>query len=116
VQQLHFEPETATLLGRCADKMAHLVAWLKDHAQTALSLRGYVDQRESERQDMALREQRAAVVRDALIQAGVAPERIQLASTREIAFLCADTSEACLAMNRRVEVRLMEPVWADSTR
>jgi hypothetical protein len=27
VQQLHFEPETATLLGRCADKMAHLVAW-----------------------------------------------------------------------------------------
>jgi len=55
-------------------------------------------------------------VRDALIQAGIAPDRIQMASADDAAFLCADTSEACLAMNRRVEVRLMEPARADSTR
>ena len=96
--------------------MAHLVAWLTDHPQTTLSLRGYVDQREFERQDTALRAERAAVVRDALIQAGIAPERIELASADETAFLCADTSEACLAMNRRVEVRLIEPARAESTR
>jgi peptidoglycan-associated lipoprotein len=96
--------------------MAHLVAWMTDHPQTTLSLRGYVDQRELERQDTALRAQRAAVVRDALIQAGIAPDRIQMASADDAAFLCADTSEACLAMNRRVEVRLMEPARADSTR
>ncbi|HZO43809.1 MAG TPA: OmpA family protein [Methylomirabilota bacterium] len=108
MQQVHFEPETAALLGRCADKMAHLVAWLNDHPQTTLSLRGYVDQRESERQEMSLREQRASVVRDALIEAGIAPERIELATAGESTFLCAETSEACLAMNRRVEVRLMQ--------
>jgi K(+)-stimulated pyrophosphate-energized sodium pump len=117
VQQLHFQPETATLLERCSDKMAHLVAWLKDHPQTALSLRGYVDQRESGRQDTALREQRAAVVREALISAGIAPDRIQPAFADETTFLCADaTSETCLAMNRRVEVRLLEPARADATR
>jgi peptidoglycan-associated lipoprotein len=96
--------------------MAHLVAWLTDHPKTTLSLRGYVDQREFERQETALRERRAAVVRDTLIQAGIAPERIELASADEAAFLCADTSETCLAMNRRVEVRLIEPARADSTR
>jgi len=116
VQQLHFQPETATLLERCSDKMAHLVAWLKDHPQTALSLRGYVDQREAGRQDTALREQRAAVVREALISAGIAPDRIQSAPADETAFLCADTSETCLAMNRRVEVRLLEPARADASR
>jgi outer membrane protein OmpA-like peptidoglycan-associated protein len=67
-----------------------------------------VDQRESERQEMSLREQRASVVRDALIEAGIAPERIELATAGESTFLCAETSEACLAMNRRVEVRLMQ--------
>jgi K(+)-stimulated pyrophosphate-energized sodium pump len=117
VQQLHFEPETAVLLQRCGDKMAHLVTWMKDHPQTSLTLRGYVDQREFERQDMALREQRAAVVRDTLIEAGIASERIQLAPAGDAAFLCVDaSSEDCLAMNRRVEVRLMEPPRAQSSR
>lgn len=108
VQQVHFEPETTALLDRCADKMAHLIAWLHDHPETTLSLRGHVDQRESERQETALREQRAAVVRDALIRAGIAPERIELGSAGESTFLCAERSDACLAMNRRVEVRLRE--------
>ena len=108
VQQVHFEPETASLLDRCADKMAHLIAWLNDHPETTLSLRGYVDQRESERQEMSLREQRATVVRDALIRAGIAPERIELGPADESTVLCAERSEDCLAMNRRVEVRLLE--------
>jgi outer membrane protein OmpA-like peptidoglycan-associated protein len=88
--------------------MAHLIAWLNDHPQSTLSLRGYVDQRESERQETSLREQRAAVVREALIRAGIAPERIELGPAGESAFLCAERSEDCLAMNRRVEVRLMQ--------
>jgi outer membrane protein OmpA-like peptidoglycan-associated protein len=114
VQQLHFEPQTASLLERCANKMAHLAAWLAVHPQTTLSLRGYVDQREFDRQDTALREQRAAAVREGFIRAGIAPERIQLLSAGETTFLCADPSETCLAMNRRVEVRLIEPARADS--
>jgi OOP family OmpA-OmpF porin len=116
VQQLHFEPETAVLLQRCGDKMAHLVAWMKDHPQTSLTLSGYVDQRESERQETALRERRAAVVRDTLVEAGIAVERIELVPAGAAAFLCADASEDCLAMNRRVEVRLMEPARAESSR
>jgi outer membrane protein OmpA-like peptidoglycan-associated protein len=63
--------------------MARLVAWLKDHPLTALSLRGYIEQREAERRETALREQRAAVVRDILIQAGIASERIQVLSPGE---------------------------------
>jgi outer membrane protein OmpA-like peptidoglycan-associated protein len=108
VEQFHFEPATSALLERCADKMARLVAWLNEHPNTALSLRGYLDQRESQRQDAALREQRAAVVREALIQAGIAPDRIQSVAAGEPTFVCADASEECLAKNRRVEVRLME--------
>jgi outer membrane protein OmpA-like peptidoglycan-associated protein len=105
--QFHFEPQTADLLEQCADKMAQLVAWLKDHPETALSLRGYLDQRESQRQDAALREQRALAVREALIRAGIAPDRVQEVAAGEPAFLCADPTEACLQRNRRVEVRLV---------
>ncbi len=106
--QFHFEPQTAALLERSADKMTHLVAWLKDHPQTALSLRGYLDQRESQRQDAALSEKRAVAVREALIGAGIAPGRIQTVAAGEPTFVCADPTEACLERNRRVEVRLVD--------
>lgn len=110
VQQFHFKPQTAALLERCADKMAQLVDWLKDHPQTALSLRGYLDQQESQRQDTALGEKRAVAVREALIGAGIAPGRIQMVAAGEPTFVCADPTESCLERNRRVEVRLVETI------
>jgi outer membrane protein OmpA-like peptidoglycan-associated protein len=115
VERFHFEAQTAALLDRCADKMAWLVAWLKEHPDTALSLRGFLDQREAERQGAALREQRAAAVREALIRGGIAADRIET-SAGEPTFLCADATENCLAMNRRVEVRVRETSRADATR
>jgi peptidoglycan-associated lipoprotein len=96
------------LLEQCTRKMARLVVWLNDHPQTTLSLRGYLDQQESQRPDTALRERRAGVVREALVAAGIAPERIRTAAAGEPTLLCAETTEACLAMNRRVEVGLVE--------
>jgi outer membrane protein OmpA-like peptidoglycan-associated protein len=106
--QFHFEPQTAALLERCAEKMTHLVAWLKDHPETAVSLRGYLDQRETQRQATVLSEQRAAAVREALLGAGIAPGRIQMVAAGEPTFVCAEPTEACLERNRRVDVQLVE--------
>jgi outer membrane protein OmpA-like peptidoglycan-associated protein len=113
---VHFEAQTAAMLERCTDKVTQLVNWLNEHPQTGLSLRGFLDQRESQRQDAALTEQRALAVREALIRAGIAPERIQAVAAGEPMLVCADTTEACLAMNRRVEVRLLEMSQAEAAR
>jgi outer membrane protein OmpA-like peptidoglycan-associated protein len=113
---VHFEAQTAVILERCTDKIAHLVTWLNEHPQAALSLRGFLDQREAQRQDAALREQRAAAVRATLIRAGIAPDRIQAATGGESTLLCSDSTETCLAMNRRVEVRLMEMAGPEAAR
>ncbi|HET9489246.1 MAG TPA: OmpA family protein [Methylomirabilota bacterium] len=99
MEPFHFEPRSAALLDRCADEIALLVAWLKDQLQTALSLRGYLDQRETVEQDTAVREKRAIAVREALVAAGIAPGRIQIVAAAEPTFVCAEPTEACLERN-----------------
>ncbi len=107
---MHFEVRTAQLRSNCADKIEKIAEWLRDHPTVAVELAGYLDQVEAPVTSAALQEQRAVVVRDALVKAGVEPARIRTVSASDNALKCVkSTDESCRQWNRRVEVMIAEP-------
>jgi len=104
IENVQFEFKRAEIQPRCADKIAKLAAWMNEDKHVKLGLDGHVDDAQINDFVPGLGVRRAQAVRDALIAAGVAPARIALGvfGTRER--LCGEATEACLALNRRVEV------------
>jgi outer membrane protein OmpA-like peptidoglycan-associated protein len=110
LENLHFEVRTAQLRSNCADKIEKIAEWLRDHPTVAVELAGYLDQVEAPVASGALQEQRAVVVRNELVKAGVAPARIRTVATGDNVLKCAkNTDESCRQWNRRVEVMIAEP-------
>ena len=88
----------------CGAKLSRIATWLKEHPTVSVRLAGYVDQAEQARSSAALGESRAAVVREALIAAGVEPARIETSTDTNWMRCEASAAEACQRWNRRVEV------------
>jgi outer membrane protein OmpA-like peptidoglycan-associated protein len=75
-----------------------------------VELAGYLDQVEAPVSSAALQEQRAVVVRDALVKAGVAPARIRTVAAGDNVLRCVKSAdESCRQWNRRVEVMIAAP-------
>jgi outer membrane protein OmpA-like peptidoglycan-associated protein len=104
MESVQFESKQAAIQPKCADKIAKLAAALNANQQVVIGLDGHADDLEANDNDPALSARRVQAVRRALITAGIAPGRISIGTfgTREP--LCSDTSDACLALNRRVEI------------
>jgi peptidoglycan-associated lipoprotein len=86
--------------------MTMLVAFLQENPGTLVTLQGHLDQQESRDQAATLRDQRARAVREALLEAGVASDRIRLISGSEGKLVCSEQAESCWELNRRVEVKV----------
>jgi len=115
LDSVHFEFQTAELLSQCQSKIALVADWAKQHPSAEIELQGYLDQREAARngsaytaRSEALSERRVLLVRDALIAAGLAKERISVGSGNNGRFLCSEGSETCWQRNRRVEIVVVE--------
>ena len=115
LDSVHFEFQTAELLSQCVSKIALVANWAKQHPSAEIELHGYLDQREVAQNDSAstarseaLSERRVLLVRDALIAAGLAKERISVGSGNNGRFLCSEGSETCWQRNRRVEIVVIE--------
>ena len=115
LDSVHFEFQTAELLSQCVSKIALVANWAKQHPSAEIELQGYLDQREvaqngsaSTARSEALSEGRARLVRDALIAAGLAEDRITVSHGDGGRFLCSEGSETCWQRNRRVEIMVVE--------
>ena len=75
--------------------------WLMQHPNVSFTVEGHCDERGSIEYNMALGDNRATSVKNALIQAGVAPERIHTVSYGKEKPFCTESSEACWSQNRR---------------
>ena len=115
LDSVHFQFQTAQLLSECQGKIAQIVAWADRNPSADIELQGFLDQREAlnkyswdgsryiVRSD-ALSDQRARLVRDALIAAGLEKSRVRLGNGDSGRLLCSEGSEACWQQNRRVEI------------
>jgi outer membrane protein OmpA-like peptidoglycan-associated protein len=81
------------------DRVARI---LNKYPQTTIRIEGYTDQTGSEAYNQALSERRATAVKNALVQRGVDPARIQTVGYGESQPISSNA-----AMNRRVNIVIM---------
>jgi outer membrane protein OmpA-like peptidoglycan-associated protein len=104
MENIQFEFRSAELQPRCMAKIAKLADWMKADTHVTLLLDSH--QYDAEANDFVpgLGARRAEEVRGALIAAGIAPQRLTIGSLGGPRQLCGEPTDACRALNRRVEV------------
>lgn len=75
--------------------------FLQQHANIHITVEGHSDERGSTEYNLALGTNRAEAVKNALIQAGVAGDRIKIISYGKEKPFCTESNESCWQQNRR---------------
>ncbi len=83
--------------------LAQHAAFLKQHSELHVILRGHTDDQGTEEYNLSLGSRRAQSVRDKLIELGIGADRMETVSFGEAVPIVEDASEADKAKNRRVE-------------
>ncbi len=77
------------------------VAYWKEFSKLRVMIEGYCDERGSSEYNLALGDRRANTLKDALIAAGIAAERIDTISYGKEKPVCSEETEECWQKNRR---------------
>ena len=101
---IQFDLDRADLRPSEVNKVAELAAYLTQNPTFRVELEGYADPRGSQEYNMKLSTRRVDAVRDALIAAGIARDRILVGAYGQLNLKCAQAAEDCLQQDRRVEV------------
>ena len=99
-----FDVNKADIRAAESENIKSIVAYLKDNPTYQVELEAFADPRGSFAHNKALTKKRVDNVRDALISAGVATERIRVGAYSELNPVCKDKTAACFQLDRRVEV------------
>jgi len=85
-------------------KVAAIATYVQQNPTTMVGIDGYADPRGTDKYNQALSERRVNAIRDALMKAGVARDKIQTGAFGEMRLKCQEATEACWQSDRRVEV------------
>ena len=85
-------------------KVSEIAAYMQQNSSLQLGIDGYADPRGTTSYNQALSERRVNTVRDALVKAGVASDRIETGAFGETGLKCGESTEQCWQLDRRVEV------------
>lgn len=105
LEDLVFEPGTATFVAEAATGLARVAAWAAAEPATPLRIEGHTDATGSPDANRSLSLRRAEAVRDALIARGVAAARISVSGEGGAQPVASNDDPAGRARNRRVIVR-----------
>jgi peptidoglycan-associated lipoprotein len=76
-------------------------AFLAQHPNISVTVEGHCDERGSTEYNLALGDSRASAVKNALVAAGVAADRIKSVSYGKEKPFCTESNETCWQQNRR---------------
>ena len=110
-EDISFQLNRAEIQQKCASKIARIATWVNRNPLVVVALDPHTDQPAvfTGETDTLLHARRVQSVRDALVTAGIAPERIRTGPVGERAPLCRQTTAECRELNRRVEVLVATP-------
>ena len=77
------------------------VAFLQQHSNIGFTIEGHCDERGSTEYNLALGDNRGSAVKNALVAAGIAADRIKTVSYGKEKPFCTESTEACWQQNRR---------------
>jgi peptidoglycan-associated lipoprotein len=96
-----FDYDKATLRPGEESKLLNNAAWLKQNPTVRFKIEGHADERGSQEYNVALGDERAAVVKKFLSGQGIADARMETISYGEEKPDCHEQSETCFQRNRR---------------
>jgi len=101
VKDIYFEYDKSDIRGDQQASIQADAAFLGQHANINFTVEGHCDERGSTEYNLALGDQRASSVKNALVSAGVSASRIKTISYGKEKPFCMEDNEACWQQNRR---------------
>jgi outer membrane protein OmpA-like peptidoglycan-associated protein len=99
-----FDTDKSDIRSNEMSKITDIAAHVKQNAPMNVGIGGYADPRGTDQHNQGLSERRVNAIRDALIKAGVANDKIQTSAFGEQKPLCNESTDACWQRDRRVDV------------
>lgn len=101
VQDIFYDYDTADLRSDAQATLSKDATYLVSHPDIKIVIGGYCDERGSNEYNLALGQNRADAAKNALVNAGVAANRIRVISYGKEKPFCTESTEDCWQMNRR---------------
>jgi peptidoglycan-associated lipoprotein len=101
IKDVYFDYDKSDVRGDQQTSVQADAQFLSQHSNVNFTVEGHCDERGSTEYNLALGDQRAAAVKSALMQAGVATNRIKTISYGKEKPFCNESNEACWQQNRR---------------
>ncbi len=106
VQDVFFDYDSYDLRGDAQATVSKDASFLNAHSTVKVVVGGYCDERGSTEYNLALGENRANAAKQALVTAGVSPDRLRVVSYGKEKQFCAGHDESCWQQNRRGQFSL----------
>ena len=103
VQDVFFGYDSYDINAASQTTIAKDAGYVAQHAGVKIVIGGYCDERGSTEYNLALGENRANAAKQALVSAGVSPDRIRTVSYGKEKQFCTEHSESCFQQNRRAQ-------------
>jgi peptidoglycan-associated lipoprotein len=101
VQDIYFDYDSAKLTSDSQQKLAQAAQAMNQHSNWKVRIEGNCDERGSTEYNLTLGEERANAAKQALTQAGVSADRLQIISYGKEKPVCTEANEECWQKNRR---------------
>jgi peptidoglycan-associated lipoprotein len=101
VKDIYFDYDKYDIRSADQSALAGDIAFLKQHPGMKFTIEGHCDERGSTEYNLALGDNRASAVRNALVQGGIGGDRVKTISYGKEKPFCTESTEACWQENRR---------------
>lgn len=103
VKDIFYDYDSYDVNAASQPTIAQDASFLNQHPNLKVVIGGYCDERGSTEYNLALGENRANAAKQALVTAGVGPDRLRTVSYGKEKQFCTDHSESCWQQNRRAQ-------------
>ncbi len=101
VKDIYFDYDKSDVRSSEQSSIQADVAFLQQHSSVSFTIEGHCDERGSTEYNLALGDNRASAVKNALVGAGIAADRIKTVSYGKEKPFCTESNETCWQQNRR---------------
>lgn len=106
VKPVFFDYDSYSIRPDAQSVISQDASYLNEHPNLRVVIGGYCDERGSVEYNLALGENRANAAKQALVNAGVSPDRLRTVSYGKEKQFCTEHTESCWQQNRRAQFTL----------
>jgi peptidoglycan-associated lipoprotein len=101
VKDVYFEYDKSDIAADQQSSVQADISFLRQHPNISFTIEGHCDERGSTEYNLALGDNRASSVKNALVAGGISADRVKTVSLGKEKPFCTESNEACWQQNRR---------------